>query len=158
MSTADDSFVIDTRSGQRGSLADWVACFEHVWEAPRERLDRLMALLAESVTLRAPAWPPVTHGQAAGRRAFERAFRSVPDLRASVIRWSGASNALFIEMTFYATLGGRLTAWNSVDRFLFEHGEAVERVAYFANSNAVWRAALRRPSGWMQLARLVVGR
>jgi hypothetical protein len=158
MSTLDQSIVIDTRTGERGSLADWVACFEYVWDAPRERLDRLMALLNESVTLRAPSWPPVTHGKAAGRRAFERVFRSVPDLRAEVVRWSAASNALFIEMTFHATLGGRLTSWNSVDRFSFEDGEAVERVAYFADPNQVWRAALRRPSGWLQLARLRFGR
>jgi SnoaL-like domain len=158
MTTADNSIVIDTRTGQRGSLADWVECFKFVWAAPRERLDPLMALLNDSVTLKAPTRPPVTRGQAAGRRAFERVLRVAPDLHAEVIRWAGASDTLFIEMTFHATLAGRLVSWNSVDRFLFQNGEAVERIAYFADSNVVWRAAMRRPSGWIQLARLIFGR
>lgn len=88
--------ILDTRTGETGTVAEWVDAFEEVWRAPRDRLDRLLALLSDDVTLRAPAVPPVTQGKAACRRAFERAFRAMPDLSATDFRcqrtqWPGAA-------------------------------------------------------------------
>lgn len=149
--------VLNTRTGQRGDLGQWVQGFIHVWEAPRERLDALMDLLSDDIVLKAPTTPPMSVGRAAGRQAFERAFRAMPDLRAVVHRWSATGETVFIDMTFHATIGGRPVAWDDVDRFRFERGVAVERVAYF-DPGPVRRAFLGSLRGLAQLARLRSGR
>lgn len=153
---ASSATVLDTRTGARGDVAQWVEAFSHVWAAPRERLDELMALLSQDIVLRAPTRPPMSRGQPAGRRAFERAFRALPDLRAVIHRWSARADTLFIEMTFHATIGGREVAWDDVDRFLFRDGEAIERVAYFDPAK-VRKAFLRNPKGMLQLFRMRTG-
>jgi hypothetical protein len=150
------AIVLDTRTGERGDYAGWVACFAHVWEAPRDRLGRLLDLLSPNVTLIAPTTPARSTGHAAGRRAFERTFAAIPDLRAEVVRWSASGEALFIEMVYSATLGKRATQWHGVDRILFAHGEAIERRAYF-NPAKVRSALVRSPTGWRQLLRLRTG-
>lgn len=150
------SIVVDTTTGERGNFDMWVRQFGHVWAAPRERLDRLMALLSREIVLKAPTTPSMTVGQAAGRRAFERAFDAMPDLRAEIQRWSASGDALFIEMTFHATIGGRKIVWRDVDRILFRDGEAVERVAFF-DPGKVRRAFLSSLSGIRQLLRLRMG-
>jgi limonene-1,2-epoxide hydrolase len=72
-----------------------------------------------------------TRGWSACQEVFRRTFEVLPDLTARVHRWSADGETLFIEMTFRATIGGRLVEWDNVDRFLFRDGRAVERVAYF---------------------------
>ncbi|MGI9407502.1 MAG: nuclear transport factor 2 family protein, partial [Hyphomicrobiaceae bacterium] len=136
-----EQIVIDTRSDARGAVADWVAVFADVWKAPRERLDRLMALLDEDVVLKAPTTPPVSRGKAHSRRAFEQAFRVMPDLSAEIHQWSTDNDALFVEMSFSATNGGRVVTWRNVDRILFRNGSATERMAFF-NPARVRRAFL----------------
>ncbi|MGI9452149.1 MAG: nuclear transport factor 2 family protein, partial [Geminicoccaceae bacterium] len=84
------------------------------------------------------------------------AFRAMPDLRADVQRWSANDDVLFIEMSFFATIGGRVITWRNVDRFLFRNGVAVERTAFFDPAR-VQRAFLANPRGWFQLARLRSG-
>jgi ketosteroid isomerase-like protein len=153
---SDGMVVLDTRTGERGDAAAWVEQFKHVWSAPRERLDRLLALMSEDVVLKAPTTPPVTRGREAGKRAFERALRAMPDLCAEVSRWSASGNALFIEMRFRATIGGRAAEWSNVDRFIFNRGEAIERVAYF-NPAQVRKHFVRNPLGLWQLLRLRLG-
>lgn len=148
--------VLDTASGQRGDMAQWVEQFSYVWDAPLQRLDRLMSLLSADVVLKAPTIPPVSRGQAEGRAAFERALRAMPDLRADIHRWSASGELLFIEMTFHATVGSRKIAWDDVDRILFHNGEAIERVAYF-NPEPIKRAFLRSPSALWQRLRLRLG-
>jgi ketosteroid isomerase-like protein len=155
-SVAEASTILDHRTGQRGSVDAWVAAFAEVWSAPRRELDRLMALLSPEIVLKAPTTPPRTDGQADGRRAFERAFRAMPDLRATVHRWSATGDVLFVEMTFEATIGGHPVRWSDVDRILFRDGSAVERVAYF-NPAKVRRAFLRNPSAFRQFLRLRLG-
>ena len=150
------SIVLDTESGQRGDIAQWVEQFSYVWDAPRQRLDRLMRLLSTDIVLKAPTIPPVSRGQIEGRAAFERALRAMPDLRADIHRWSTSGELLFIEMTFSATVGNRKIAWDDVDRILFRNGEAVERVAYF-NPEPIKRAFLRSPSALWQRLRLRLG-
>lgn len=151
--TETHAVIIDTATGERGDMRAWVVAFAHVWAAPRERLDGLMNLLAADVVLKAPTRPSKTIGQDAGRRAFERAFRAMPDLSADVERWSAADDVLFIEMTFHATIGGHSIAWRSIDRILYRDGIAVERRAFFDPSK-VRRAFLRNPSALRQLLRL----
>lgn len=147
------SVVLDMRTGERGDMTDWVKAFQYVWSNPKERLDRLLALLGDDVTLKAPTRPPVTRGKEAARRAFERAFRGMPDLRADVRRWSASGDVLFIEMTFQATVGGRALSWNNVDRFLFADGVAIERVAYF-NPVKVHKAFTRNFAAFRQFLRM----
>lgn len=154
--TDSTAFVIDTRTGEHGSAAAWVEQFADVWAAPRERLDRLMALLSPDIVLKAPTVPPKTTGQQAGRRAFERAFRAMPDLTAQIRRWSASGDVIFIEMTFRATIGRRQVAWHDVDRILFRDGVAIERIAYF-DPASVRRAFLASPSALRQYLRLRFG-
>ena len=146
-----DTFVVDTSSGARVGIADWVTAFAEVWKAPRERLDQLLALLDENVVLKAPTTPPVMKGHSESRRVLERAFPAMPDWRAEVHRWSAEDDTLFIEMSFSATIGGKPVTWRNVDRFLFRDGVAVERTAFF---NPVRRAFLANLRGWLQLLRL----
>lgn len=152
-STATGELVIDTRTGERGDVAAWVSQFAHVWAAPSERLDRLMALLGPEIVLKAPTVPPQTVGQRAGRKAFERALRALPDLSAEITQWSAREDVVFIEMTFHATIGRRKIAWRDVDRIQFRDGVAVERIAYF-DPGPVWRAFLSSPSALRQFLRL----
>jgi ketosteroid isomerase-like protein len=151
-----DEVEIDTRRGERGPVEAWVRRFADVWTAPRERLDDLLDLLSPDVVLVAPTTPSRTCGREAGRRAFERALRAMPDLTAEVHRWSASGDVLFIELTFQATIGGRRVRWRDVDRFRFERGRAVERVAFF-DPSLVRRAFGRNPRAWRQLLRLRVG-
>ncbi|WP_339833064.1 nuclear transport factor 2 family protein [uncultured Parvibaculum sp.] len=153
-----ETVVLDVRTGERGSVAEWVQVFDEVWEAPRGRLERLLALLSEDIVLKAPTRPPVSRGKAAGRRAFQRAFEAFPDLTAKSKRWAASGDVLFIELTFTATVGGMPLSWDSVDRFLFKDGQAVERIAFFQDSGVVLRRARRSLGGWMQLLRLAAGR
>lgn len=150
------AFVIDTRTGEHGSAAAWVEQFAHVWAAPSERLDRLMALLGPDIVLKAPTVPPKTIGQQAGRKAFARALHAMPDLTANIMRWSACGDVIFIEMTFRATIGRRQVAWHDVDRILFRDGVAVERIAYF-DPAPVRRAFLASPSALRQYLRLRFG-
>ncbi len=114
--------VLDVRTGEHGTIAEWREAFVPVWANPKERLERLLALLSDDVTLRAPTVPPVSHGKAESRKAFQRALEAMPDLCADVHRWSYSQNAFFIEMTFHASIGEHRTSWNNVDRFLFRDG------------------------------------
>lgn len=156
--TANDcsAYVIDTRTGEYGSAAEWVEKFAHVWAAPSKRLERLMALLGPDIVLKAPTVPPKTIGQQAGRRAFVRALHAMPDLTASIMRWSASGDVIFIEMTFRATIGRRHVAWHDVDRILFRGGVAVERIAYF-DPAPVRRAFLGSPAALRQYLRLRFG-
>ncbi|MBO6634000.1 nuclear transport factor 2 family protein [Parvibaculum sp.] len=150
--------VLDTRTGERGSFADWVKAFDDNWAAPRENLERILGLLSEDVVLKAPTRPPMSRGRAAGRRAFQAAFAGFPDLTGKTKRWAASGEVLFIEMTFTATVGGRKLSWDNIDRFLFRNGEAIERIAFFQDSTIVFRTARRNPRGWLQLVRLSLGK
>ena len=98
--------ILYVRTGERGSYADWVRLFDEVWEAPRERLERLLALLSDENVLKAPTRPPVSRGKAAGRSAFLRAFKAFSDLHTRSKRWAVSGEVLFIEMTFTASTDG----------------------------------------------------
>ena len=140
---------VDAARGIQGDYADWVAAFSNLWRGGRSNEQRFMDLMGSEIVLSAPGLRP-TKGRAAGSEAFRRTFVVLPDLTADVHRWSATGDVLFIEMTFHATIGGRMVHWRNVDRFLFADGYAIERLAYFDPSR-LRRAFLRRPSGWLQL-------
>jgi hypothetical protein len=141
--------LVNTYTGQSGSYADWVRRFEEIWEGGCHCVGNFMSLFGEDVTLTAPGLR-TTRGRAACEQAFVRTFEVLPDLSASVQRWSGGGDCLFIEMTFGATIGGRWTIWSNVDRFVFRDGVAIERRAFF-NPLKPRRAFLANPRGWLQL-------
>ncbi len=144
---------VNTKTGQTGNYADWVAAFTELWRGGRSKADRFTDIMGPDIRLIAPGLRS-TKGREAGTVAFERAFDVLPDLTAKVLRWSASGDTLFIEMTFSATIGGKMIEWHNVDRFLFRDGWAVERVAFF-NPAKMRRAFLSSPSGWLQLMRRI---
>ncbi len=147
------SIIVNTVTGQAGDYADWVQAFAELWRGGRSRRGEFMDIMSPDIQLSAPGLR-TTKGRQACRQAFERTFDVLPDLTARVHRWSATGDALFIEMTFAATIGGQKIEWHNVDRFLFRDGQAIERVAYF-NPVKVRRAFLRGPRGWLQLLRRI---
>ncbi len=147
------SVIVNTRTGERGEYADFVKAFAARWREGRSSLDNFMDLLGPDIELSAPGLRP-TRGHAAAREAFRRTFEVLPDLTARVNDWGANGDALFIEMTFSATIGGRPVTWENVDRFCFRGGMAVRRVAYF-DQLRLRRAFMRGPRGWMHLARRI---
>lgn len=142
---------VDAVRGTQGSYADWVAEFTRKWQRGRAAASDFMDLMGPQIRLAAPGLRS-TIGRDAGTEAFRRTFIVMPDLTASVSHWAEHDNRLFIEMTFHATVGGRRIDWDNVDRFAFEGGYAVERIAYF-NPTKVRAAFLGSPAGWLQLAK-----
>lgn len=141
--------VIHTPTGETGDISVWVARFSEGWAGGSPYTDWLVNLLSPDVHLVAPGLRS-TRGREAALSAFRRTFEVLPDLTAQVDRWSASGDALFLEMTFRATIGGKPLAWHAVDRVLFRDGQAVERIAFF-NPLKVRRAFLRNPAGWLQL-------
>lgn len=147
--------LIDVRTGQTGSIEDWVAAFAALWRRGATSLDQFMSIFHADIRLVAPGFKP-TRGHRDGLAAFRRTFRAMPDLTAEVSRWSTSGDALFVEMTFRATIGRRPITWHNVDRFIIRDGAVVERVAFF-NPARVRRALLSSPRGLRQMLRLRTG-
>src|SRR5207244_3797363 len=82
------------------------------------RTGRLLDLLHPDVRLIQPIFPPTLGRAAAEARLFRPLFRFMPDMRLAVVHWSAAGDAVFIEWTATATVGGRPLRWSGVDRFL----------------------------------------
>lgn len=144
--------ILDEPTGRRGTVADFVGVFTRRWAAPLVEFDRFLDLLSPEVRLVAPL-DHTSVGRAAGLRSLRTIFAALPDFRAEVDGWAVSGDQLFVEMRFFATIGGRPLTWPNVDRFTFVDGLAVERHAFF-DPLPLLLAALRRPSGWRQLARL----
>lgn len=149
------SIVVNTRTGLTGDYSTWVSIFSQLWREGRSRLPEFMSLLSPQIKLTAPGLRS-THGWIEAEAAFKRTFDVLPDLTAEVERWSATGDALFIEMTFSATIGGKTLRWRNVDRFVFRDGMAFERVAYF-NPGPLRAAFLKSPAGWLQLWRRIRG-
>jgi ketosteroid isomerase-like protein len=94
---------------------------------------------------------PKAVGRKACEEGFARLFRLIPDLHATVHRWSADGDIVFIEFTLAGTFGGRPIEWNAVDRFVLRDGLALERISYFDSLPVGIEMALR-PRGWRQLA------
>lgn len=148
-----DEVIIDHRSGLRGGVEAWMKCLAYVWADPTRDLGRLMGLLSPTAVLRGPTYPPEIQSRAASLADLQRTFRVLPDLNASVNAWSARDDVPFVELTFRATIGGRQVSWDSVERFRFQEGSAVERVAYF-DPAPLRRAFRRNVRGFAQMLRL----
>ena len=147
-----DRVITNIRTGQTGGYAEWVGAFAQLWAGGRDNLDRFADVLDPDVVLVSPGIRRI-EGRKEVLSSFGRLFGALPDLTGEVTRWSADGDALFVEMIFSATVGGKRIHWHNVDRFLFRDGRAVERVAYF-DPTTLRRALLRNPSGLRQLLRL----
>lgn len=146
------SIVINTKTGARGTPADFVENFKRLWAAPAALVEEFMDALSPDVRLVAPLGV-ITVGHERGLRSLRRLFAALPDMRGEIDRWAETDDALLIEMRFIATIGGRRLEWPNVDRFRFVDGIAVERVAYF-DPMPLRRAFMRNFTAWKQLRRL----
>lgn len=106
----------------------FVRRFAAFWAAPDP--GKLDGLLTDDVRLVQPLSPP-THGIDEARGAFRRLLGALPELRATVDRWSGDDQHVFIEFRLRAPVGGSALEWAAVDRFTLRGDKASERVSYF---------------------------
>lgn len=144
--------MIDTIEGRSGTIEQWVARFADLWSRGGACPDDFMSLLGPEVRLIAPGLAP-TEGREAGRIAFRRTFEALPDLTAVVRSWAARDNVVFLELRFRATIGAKAIEWPAVDRFVFENGEAIERVIHF-DRMPLRRAYLGSVQGLLQLWRM----
>jgi len=105
------------------------AKFTDFWRPPLDP-ERLGGLLHSDGRLESPGLP-ATVGLEAGKEAFRSLFKLMPDFRAELERWSAAGDAVFLELTLRANVGGQELRVPAVDRFLLRDGKAVERVSFF---------------------------
>jgi ketosteroid isomerase-like protein len=130
------------------AAARFVDGFAKSWARPT--VDSHSALWTDDIVLIQPLVPKAV-GRAACRESFARLFRLIPDLHATVRRWSATGDVVFIEFTLAGTFGGRPIAWDAVDRFVLRDGLAAERVSYFDSLPLAIELAMR-PRGWRSLA------
>jgi ketosteroid isomerase-like protein len=128
--------------------AEFVERFQDAWR--KSSADALREVLTDDVVLRQPSMPDVV-GKTAAHEAFTRLFRAIPDLTATVHRWSARGDVVFIEFTLTGEFGGRPLSWPAVDRFIVRDGLGAERVSYFDGGKLLVEL-LRRPRGWRRLA------
>jgi ketosteroid isomerase-like protein len=128
--------------------AEFVERFQDAWR--QCSADALLEVLTDDVVLRQPSMPDVV-GKAAAHQAFTRLFRAIPDLTATVHRWSARGDVVFIEFTLSGEFGGRPLSWPAVDRFIVRDGLGAERVSYF-DGGRLFVELIKRPRGWRRLA------
>jgi ketosteroid isomerase-like protein len=131
------------------AAANFVDGFATSWANPT--VESHSALWHDDIVLIQPLMPKAV-GRQACEEGFRRLFRLIPDLHATVQRWSAAGDVVFIEFTLAGTFGARPIEWDAVDRFVLRDGLAAERVSYFDSLPLAIEMALR-PRGWRQLAR-----
>lgn len=122
----------------------FVARFADFWKDPSPQ--RMPELLHPDVVLTQPLAPPML-GIADAQEEFRRIWRWLPDLRATVDRWSGDGSLVFIEFRLHTPAGRDVLEWPSVDRFVLRDDKAIERTTYF-DPLAVLPALGRDPSLW----------
>jgi ketosteroid isomerase-like protein len=130
------------------AAAAFVEGFAKSWAAPT--IESHSALWHDDIVLVQPLMPKAV-GRKECEEGFARLFRLIPDLHATVHRWSADGDAVFIEFTLAGTFGGRPIEWDAVDRFVLRDGLALERVSYFDSLPLIIEMALR-PRGWRRLA------
>ncbi len=130
--------------------ARFVERFQAYWSNP-DPAD-LRDILTDDVRLVQPLAPPA-QGIDAAIASFRRLFARFPDLRATVDRWRGDDDCVFIEFRLRTTLAGRVLEWPAVDRFTLRGDKASERVSYFDGLPLALRM-LRHPGvAWRVLRR-----
>ena len=131
----------------------FVRAFAEMWDRPT--MEGFAALMHPEVRLVQPLARPV-HGTHEACEWFVGMLALVPDIRIAVDRWSGTSEALFIEWTATATFAGKPVRWSAVDRFRLADGKVLERIAYF-DPLPLLGAVVARPSGWLRFVRSRLG-
>ena len=91
------------------------------------------------------------YGIEAAKAEFARIWNWLPDLRASIDRWSGQDDVVFVEFRLHAHVGGDTIEWPNVDRFFLRGDKAVARMNYF-DPLAVLPRVARHPSLWLRWA------
>ncbi|MEV4115218.1 nuclear transport factor 2 family protein [Nonomuraea sp. NPDC049695] len=129
------------------AAAAFVEKFQDGWRTPDLRKHE--ALWSDQIVLTQPLLGTL-RGRDECRAAFARLFELVPDIHATVHRWSAGDDAIFIEFTLSGTFGGRELAWTAVDRFTLVNGLIAERISYF-DSAPLALAMAGRPRGWRRL-------
>jgi ketosteroid isomerase-like protein len=122
----------------------FVARFIDFWQNPSPQ--RLPEMVHDDVVLFQPLAAPV-RGIAAAQEHFDRLWRFLPDLRATVDRWHGGGDLVFIEFRLHTSAGGRLVEWPVVDRIILRDEKVIENMTYF-DPLAVLPTIGRRPSLW----------
>ena len=122
----------------------FVARFIDFWNDPSP--ERIPEIVHDDVVLTQPLAAPM-HGIAAAREELARIWRLLPDLRATVDRWHGGGDLVFIEFRLHTRAGGKLVEWPNVDRIILRGEKAIERMNYF-DPLAVLPTIGRRPSLW----------
>src|SRR5690606_14232549 len=97
--------------------------FASFWQQPSPQ--RMPEILHPDIVLIQPLSAPM-YGLAAAQDEFQRIFQWLPDLTATVDRWRGEGDTLFVEFRLHATLGSERIEWPVIDRFLLRDGKAVE--------------------------------
>jgi hypothetical protein len=68
-------------------------------------------------------------------------------MRATVDRWCGNGDLVFIEFRILVRVGGEVAEWPNVNRLVLRDGKATERVTYF-DPLAILPTLLRHPTIW----------
>jgi hypothetical protein len=130
----------------RSEGEQFVAKFADFWHNPSPQ--RLPELLHPDVVLVQPL-AARTVGIESAQAQFQRIWRCLPDLRATVDRWCGNGDLVFIEFCLHANIGRDAIAWPTVNRLILHDGKASERVTYF-DPLAILPTLLRHPSLWVR--------
>lgn len=109
---------------------EWLETFTRFWSNPHKHFELLLLLFTDDISLMAPGLPRV-RGMRRALMLFEQMLKHMPDLTATVERSALNGDAIFIEMTFSASIAGETFRWKNVDRFLLQNGRASERQAFF---------------------------
>ncbi|HJT95225.1 MAG TPA: nuclear transport factor 2 family protein [Mycobacterium sp.] len=123
--------------------------FAETWRTPD--LAKHESLWSDDIVLIQPMMGTL-RGKQSCRESFQRLFALVPDLRADVHRVGHGRHEVFIGLTFSGTYGGKLIAWDAVDRVTFTNGLIAERVSYFDSAPLILKL-VGRPKGWQRLVR-----
>lgn len=129
--------------------AQFVPRFIDFWKDPSPQ--RIPEILHPDVILTQPLAPPMI-GIEAAQQEFGRIWQWLPDLRATVDRWCGNGDLVFIEFRLHAQAGRERIEWPNVDRFVLRGNKAIERMNYF-DPLAVLPALRRSPSLWWRWLR-----
>jgi ketosteroid isomerase-like protein len=121
-----------TSNGADASKKEFVEYFAETWGrgAGPAFLERFEARMHPEVVLIQPLSRSI-RGRDGFRRAFERLFRAIPDLRGEVHGWGPTPDGVMIEMALEGTLGKRPVEWPLVDVIRLEGSLIRERRSYF---------------------------
>jgi hypothetical protein len=96
-------------------------------------------------------------GLALFHREFARLFTFLPDMKAQVVRWGLAEDAVLIELACTATVAGRPLRFVVVDRCVLDDNGLCTRRTTYMNPIPLALAAAARPRSWPRWWRSGVG-